>query len=208
MVQILKHNHYKNMPWKSGMGMTSQIAIFPEEADFTKDSYLWRLSSARVTTNSRFSNFSGYDRLIVVIRGGGLLLNKQKILPFVPHFFRGEEKIICEPIAGAVTDLGVIYNREKVRVDARILSNFNNETKVNLNILSKTYSGQSALGTSDSMVGTSDSLNFLFCAQGSIVVNGIMAEEHDSFKIQDESNIDLKANKDAIGILISIQERK
>lgn len=32
-----------------------------------------------------FSNFSGYDRLIVVIRGGGLLLNKNKLDTFKIH---------------------------------------------------------------------------------------------------------------------------
>ncbi len=52
-VQLIKKSDCILMPWKNGLGMTSQIDIFPAKAHFP-DGFLWRLSSATVKTSSAF----------------------------------------------------------------------------------------------------------------------------------------------------------
>jgi len=37
-------------PWKNGLGVTREIHIHPEGANFETDDFLWRLSSADVTS--------------------------------------------------------------------------------------------------------------------------------------------------------------
>ncbi len=41
-------------PWKNGLGVTREIHIHPEGANFEEDSFLWRLSSADVTAGGPF----------------------------------------------------------------------------------------------------------------------------------------------------------
>ena len=65
------------MTWKNGGGSTSQIQIFPQDADPAGESFLWRLSSAAVTDPGPFSLFKGYDRWLVILRGDGLVLTEQ-----------------------------------------------------------------------------------------------------------------------------------
>ncbi|NLA13158.1 MAG: HutD family protein [Tissierellia bacterium] len=51
-------------------GETTQLFIYPEDAIFSEKNFLWRVSSATFTsTESRFSDFTGYQRYILPLRG-------------------------------------------------------------------------------------------------------------------------------------------
>ncbi|HOW23132.1 MAG TPA: HutD family protein [Sedimentibacter sp.] len=51
-------------------GETAQIFIYPEDAIFSEKNFLWRISSATFTsTESRFSDFTGYQRYILPLKG-------------------------------------------------------------------------------------------------------------------------------------------
>ena len=51
-------------------GETTQLAIYPEDADFSAKDFLWRISSATFTsTESKFSDFTNYQRYILPLEG-------------------------------------------------------------------------------------------------------------------------------------------
>jgi environmental stress-induced protein Ves len=102
------------MPWKNGLGVTEQIAIFPENSAFPGESFHWRLSSATVQTAAPFSLFKGYDRWLTILSGEGLNLNGSPLGPLKPAHFSGEIPIQSELLSNAVTDLGLIYRRDKI----------------------------------------------------------------------------------------------
>ncbi len=51
-------------------GETTQLFIYPEDAIFSEKNFLWRVSSATFTsTESKFSDFTGYQRYILPLKG-------------------------------------------------------------------------------------------------------------------------------------------
>jgi len=114
---IIKSSQYKEMPWKNGGGRTAEIDRVPQT-----ERYLWRVSSATVSVDGEFSLFPGFERLLVVIRGPGLWLNETKLEPLKPFRFPGEQPINCRLIGGEVRDLGLIFDREKVRAEMICIS--------------------------------------------------------------------------------------
>lgn len=65
------------------------------------------------------SQFPGYDRWLVVWEGT-LDVNGRKLRPFDVLNFRGEDPISAQPVAGPVKDLGLIFRRGKVCVEAEV----------------------------------------------------------------------------------------
>ena len=55
------------MPWKNGLGVTTEIVIEPPGA--TLDHFDWRLSMARIDASGPFSSFPNVDRLLMVLEG-------------------------------------------------------------------------------------------------------------------------------------------
>jgi len=55
------------MPWKNGLGVTTEILIEPSNA--TLGNFEWRLSMARIDAAGPFSSFPNIDRLLVVLEG-------------------------------------------------------------------------------------------------------------------------------------------
>lgn len=122
MITLLKNSDYKESLWKNGKGKTSQIAIFPPEAEVSKNNFIWRISSATVTKSDPFSQYSGYERQLVVWKGNGLKLNNVPLQPNSPITFSGDDDIQCELIgADPVVDLGIIYDKKKVHAQLEVL---------------------------------------------------------------------------------------
>lgn len=109
------------MPWKNGAGVTAEIAIDPPGADFKEGKFNWRLSSARIDDENRFSQFPGYNRILTVLSGEGLMLNQEELGPFEVFEFQGEEEIDCTLLRNPVEDLGVIFKRDKYKSSMQIL---------------------------------------------------------------------------------------
>ncbi len=72
MYKIINPDEFKTIPWKNGQGVTTELAISPGGtlADFD-----WRLSIASVVENGVFSDFTGYDRQLVLLNGNGMRLS-------------------------------------------------------------------------------------------------------------------------------------
>lgn len=66
--KIVRKEDFITTKWAGGE--TTQLAIYPEDAAFSEKNFLWRVSSATFTsTESRFSDFSGYQRYILPLEG-------------------------------------------------------------------------------------------------------------------------------------------
>ncbi|MCP4990107.1 MAG: HutD family protein [Colwellia sp.] len=72
MLTILSPDTFKKIPWKNGLGHTTELAI---SDGGNLDNFDWRLSIASVENDGDFSNFSGYQRNLVLIEGAGLTLD-------------------------------------------------------------------------------------------------------------------------------------
>jgi environmental stress-induced protein Ves len=166
MIKVISRSAMKKMPWKNGQGMTTEIAIHPPDSCFPKDDFAWRLSSAQIDGANQFSKFPGYDRLLVVCQGDGLLLNGQKPLELlVPFRFSGEEQIDCALLGGSVVDLGLIYRRDLFRAEVEVI-------KIDLSPLRLT-----ALTKCE---------HLLFCASGALQIAGFTMIEGDAVQIAGE----------------------
>jgi environmental stress-induced protein Ves len=69
------------VPWKNGGGVTHEVLRAPPG-----DPFRWRLSVADIASSGPFSDFSGYHRTLVLLRGAGVRLN----------FDGGDERVLCE----------------------------------------------------------------------------------------------------------------
>lgn len=118
---IITKDKFKIMPWKNGAGMTAEIDIQPPTANFQDSSFEWRLSSARIEDENQFSQFPGYNRILTVLSGEGLILNSQELGPFEVFEFEGEDRIECSLIDHPVEDLGVIFKRDRYEASMQIL---------------------------------------------------------------------------------------
>jgi hypothetical protein len=74
MINIISADTFKQVPWKNGLGFTTELAI---NDGGTLDNFDWRLSIATVSNDGAFSNFKGYRRNLVLISGQGITLDHQ-----------------------------------------------------------------------------------------------------------------------------------
>lgn len=170
-MKLLKKSDSLTMPWKNGLGSTAQIALYPPSADFASGDFLWRISSATVQSAGPFSQFPGFDRWLVVLSGEGLLLNGFPLLPLSPFHFSGDELIHSDLLNDPVTDLGIIYRRDRVHASM---------------MLHDLQGPQTLTLTSGS--------HFLFCVQGPLMAENFNLESGDTLAIIAPKTLELKAS--------------
>ena len=104
---------YRSMPWRNGLGTTTEIAVEPGPAD----RFHWRLSIAEVAQSGPFSAFDGYDRVIAVVAGPGMRLavdGRPAILldqASAPYGFPGDAPTECTLVGGPIRDFNLILDR-------------------------------------------------------------------------------------------------
>ncbi|MBY0323918.1 MAG: HutD family protein [Reyranella sp.] len=108
---------YVRTPWKNGGGVTTDIAF---------DGDVWRFSRTPITAAGPFSDYSGFDRLQVLVAGAGLVLQTPTgeidvRRPFRPVRFTGETPIVSRLEAGPVEVINLMGERSKVGIDLAIL---------------------------------------------------------------------------------------
>jgi uncharacterized protein len=121
-VKILRAADYKTMPWKNGMGSTTEIAIHP--ADAKLDTFDWRISMAQVASDGPFSSFAAIDRTLLVLEGNGLDLSvaEQPIVRIdrdTIHSFPGDQPTSASLVDGPIVDLNVMSRRRVVAHDVQ-----------------------------------------------------------------------------------------
>lgn len=117
MLQVIEPQQFKTIPWKNGLGETTELAI----NDGGKlDSFDWRLSIASVINDGVFSDFCGYQRNLVLIAGQGLMLQHDaKIIDNLVNLldiasFDGGCKTFGKLTDGAIKDFNIITNKQKI----------------------------------------------------------------------------------------------
>ncbi|MEX1827888.1 HutD family protein [Luteibacter sp. CQ10] len=114
-MKILRFDELQAVPWKNGLGITREIAVFPTGAGM--DDFLWRASIADVDTASPFSVFPGIDRTIVLLEGDGFTMTlegeREHALtePCVPFSFAGEARVTVRLAGGATRDFNLMVRR-------------------------------------------------------------------------------------------------
>ncbi len=92
-MKIIRYADLVQVPWKNGGGVTREIAREEEG-----DEIGWRLSIADVGLEGSFSAFPGLQRILTVIEGAGMVLDRPNEPPiaanlFEPVSFSGDEPI-------------------------------------------------------------------------------------------------------------------
>ena len=115
MLTILSPETFKTIAWKNGLGHTTELAI---NSGGNLDDFDWRLSIASVVNDGDFSNFSGYQRHLVLIEGEGLILDHDNgdvdelaNLLDVAHF-DGGSKTCGRLVNGAIKDFNIMANKQ------------------------------------------------------------------------------------------------
>ena len=67
-MRIVRQSQFKASPWKNGGGITHEAMRSPP----TGDPFRWRVSVAHIDASGPFSDFAGYARTMVLLRGAGI----------------------------------------------------------------------------------------------------------------------------------------
>jgi uncharacterized protein len=127
-MRFLSPSDYKIMPWKNGGGMTTEIAIYPENTVVSGGAFIWRVSIADVVSDGPFSRFPGYDRHIMLLAGNGMILDAgskgEMVLRerYRPASFSGDWLIEGSLSAGPVRDFNVIAARDHAASKLEVLT--------------------------------------------------------------------------------------
>ncbi len=109
-MKVLRYSDLVPVPWKNGGGVTREIARHE-----TNGQLVWRLSIADVALEGPFSAFPGLQRILTVIEGGGMVLERPNGAGmaanlFEPVAFSGDERINGLLPNGPCRDFNVIWN--------------------------------------------------------------------------------------------------
>jgi len=118
VIERLDPAHYRRTPWKNGAGTTTTIA---------EQSGVWQFGRTPIAAAGPFSDYTGFDRLQVLVAGRGLVLETPdgKIdvrTPFKPVRFTGETRIVSKLEAGPVEVVNLIGARAAVSLDLIVLT--------------------------------------------------------------------------------------
>lgn len=166
MIRILRAADHKPMPWKNGGGVTTEIAVWPQDAGL--GDFDWRVSMARVETEGPFSSFPGIDRTLAVLDGEGIILKVegQMALGLLrtsdPVTFPADVPTACNLVKGPISDLNVMVRRgrfvaEVTRVALDDAADFASDAEI---VLMFCHSGDAriAVGSGRFVLGPRDCL--------------------------------------------------
>ena len=109
-MNIVRRSSFRATPWKNGGGTTFEVLRVPPVAD----PFRWRVSVAEVASSGPFSDFSGYRRHMVLLRGSGVRLSFGDGTATTLREtgdrveFDGAMATHCDLIAGPCTDFNLI----------------------------------------------------------------------------------------------------
>lgn len=112
-IEVIAPDQFITTRWRNGQGSTSEIL---RENLQDNDAFAWRISKAAVTEDGRFSDFSGYDRTLVLLDGKGMRLEhefsqSQELLePLELSRFSGAETTAATLVDGPISDFNVMTN--------------------------------------------------------------------------------------------------
>jgi uncharacterized protein len=111
MFDVIGPEEFKKIPWKNGKGDTLELAI---SSGHTLQSFDWRISIAQLDEDGYFSNFTGYQRALILVEGNGIELTHeqgpvQRLTGTLPYTeFDGGLRTYGQLLDGPITDLNII----------------------------------------------------------------------------------------------------
>ena len=112
--KIYSPEDFKTLPWRNGLGSTVELISESLEGH---EAFSWRLSIASVANDGPFSDFSGYDRTLLLLEGTGITLNNpngssiELNSPLDCAHFKGEDLINASLHDGPIKDFNVMTLR-------------------------------------------------------------------------------------------------
>ncbi len=110
---IVRPSGIEPVPWANGLGITRVLL----------DGAALRISVAEIEGEQEFSPLPGRDRILVPIRGDGLVLDIEGVRLDVPLrtavAFRGEDRVVAAA-TGRVSVVNLMTMRDAVALDTRI----------------------------------------------------------------------------------------
>lgn len=114
------------MPWKNGLGSTTEIIIDPPGSSIAENNFEWRLSSATLNSAGPFSQFKGYDRYLTLIDGTQVRLtidgNVKTLKLHEVIKFSGDQQVVASKPDWTFKDLGLIFQRDLIDAQFHFLS--------------------------------------------------------------------------------------
>jgi environmental stress-induced protein Ves len=121
-MRIIRQSAFKSVPWKNGGGVTHEALRVPESGD----TFRFRVSIARIDASGAFSDFTGYRRTMVLLRGAGLTLRfadgESRALLRAGDLvdFDGAMPVTCELSEGPCVDLNLMVSSGVGAARARV----------------------------------------------------------------------------------------
>jgi environmental stress-induced protein Ves len=121
-MQIIRQSEFRSTPWKNGGGITREAIRVPA----TGDPFRWRVSVAHIDQPGPFSDFAAYNRIMVLLRGGGVALKfsngEERLLCDVGDVaeFDGALATLCELLEGPCVDLNLMVAKSLPGVHAQV----------------------------------------------------------------------------------------
>jgi environmental stress-induced protein Ves len=125
-IHFFERAQLRATPWKNGGGVTREIACHPPLAGM--QNFDWRISIAHIASDGDFSVFTGVDRVITLLDGGGVQLSSadDSVLhvldtPLQPFAFSGDVEVHGRLLDGDCHDLNVMTRRAVYQAEVRVL---------------------------------------------------------------------------------------
>ncbi|MEY2786278.1 MAG: hypothetical protein RL277_2490 [Planctomycetota bacterium] len=124
--RIITAEQARVLPWRNGGGFTREWLIEPSGASIEQLDFDWRISAAAVNEDGPFSRFPGYQRVLILTSGNGLLLTHGDEAPVelrrgTVHHFAGGVPSHARLLDGPVEDFNVIYRAERVQIETDVV---------------------------------------------------------------------------------------
>ena len=125
-IHLFERVQLRASPWKNGGGVTREIACHPPSANM--QDFDWRISIAHIGSDGDFSVFTGVDRVITLLEGGGVQLSSAdgRVLhaldtPLQPFAFSGDTEVHGRLLNGDCHDFNVMTRRGVCQAEVRVL---------------------------------------------------------------------------------------
>lgn len=124
LIEPLAPEDHRRLPWKNGRG--ELVVIDSDGGDsWPNMGVAWHFGRTAIMEEGPFSDYAGYERLQVVIKGAGLVLMAPDHeidlrLPMRPRRYDGGTPIRTRLEQGPVEVVNLIANRSRFDIDLRV----------------------------------------------------------------------------------------
>ncbi|MDC3955264.1 HutD/Ves family protein [Polyangium jinanense] len=177
-IRHLRPSDYRVMPWKNGLGTTTEIAVDPPGAGL--DDFAWRLSIADLAASGPFSTFPGIERIILQTEGEPMELvhegrGGRRLALLSPYRFDGAWPTHGELGGTPARDFNIMARRSRFRPSAAVHS-LARGSRVRLCLAAETQIVHAFRGTVAIRVDGSDTAADLLGAETLIVEGQVEIE--------------------------------